>query len=101
MMAAGGAQLRKILGDDRIVVWKFHVDWKDPARTKVIGPEKIAVAPYRYLCGGQLTSCVTQPGTERRLDAQATRSCSGSSTGTRVVMSRSSPSIRSTRRPAV
>src|SRR5712691_2683974 len=70
MMAAGGAQLRKILGDDGIVVWKFHVDWKDPARTKVIGPEKIAVAPYRYLCGGQLTSCVTQPGTERRLDAQ-------------------------------
>ena len=70
MMAAGGAQLRKILGDDGIAVWKFHVDWKDPARTKVTGPEKIAVAPYRYLCGGQLTNCVTQPGTDRRLDAQ-------------------------------
>jgi hypothetical protein len=28
------------------------------------------VAPYRYLCGGQLTSCVPQPGTDRRLDAQ-------------------------------
>jgi hypothetical protein len=34
------------------------------------GPEKIAVAPYRYLCDGQLTSCVPQPGTDRRLDAQ-------------------------------
>jgi hypothetical protein len=31
---------------------------------------KIPVAPYRYLCGGQLTNCVPQPGTDRRLDAQ-------------------------------
>jgi hypothetical protein len=28
------------------------------------------VAPYQYLCGGQLTNCVPQPGTDRRLDAQ-------------------------------
>jgi hypothetical protein len=28
------------------------------------------VAPYHYLCDGQLTSCVSQPGTDRRLDAQ-------------------------------
>jgi hypothetical protein len=28
------------------------------------------VAPYRYLCDGQLTHCVPQPGTESRLDAQ-------------------------------
>jgi hypothetical protein len=26
--------------------------------------------PYKYLCGGQLTNCVPQPGTDRRLDAQ-------------------------------
>src|SRR5262249_5504553 len=26
--------------------------------------------PYHYLCDGQLTSCVPQPGTDRRLDAQ-------------------------------
>jgi hypothetical protein len=36
----------------------------------VTGPEKIAVAPYHYLCGGQLTNCVPQPGNERKLDAQ-------------------------------
>ena len=70
IMAAGGTQLKNILEDDRIFVWKFHVDWQDPAKTKVTGPEKIAVAPYRYLCGGQLTNCVPQPGTDRRLDAQ-------------------------------
>src|SRR4029077_19649758 len=33
-------------------------------------PSKITVAPYQYLCGGQLTNCVSQPGSDRRLDAQ-------------------------------
>ena len=70
MIAAGGTQLKKVLEDDAIVAWKFHVDWKNPANTKVIGPEKIAVAPYHYLCDGQLTNCVPQPGSDRRLDAQ-------------------------------
>jgi hypothetical protein len=70
MMAAGGTQLKKIFEDDGIFVWKFQVDWKNPANTRVTGPEKIAVAPYHYLCGGQLTNCVPQPGTDRRLDAQ-------------------------------
>jgi hypothetical protein len=70
MMAAGGTQLRKVMEDNGIYVWKFHVDWKDPSRTKVEGPTKITVAPYHYLCDGQLSSCVSQPGTDRRLDAQ-------------------------------
>ena len=70
MMAAGGTQLQKILADDQILVWKFHVDWANPADTKVIGPERIKVAPYHYLCGGQLTNCVPQPDVPTRLDAQ-------------------------------
>ena len=70
MMAAGGAQLKGILEDDKIFYWKFHVDWKNAANTKLLGPFPIAVAPYQYLCGGQLTDCVTQPGIDRRLDAQ-------------------------------
>ncbi len=70
MMAAGGTQLKKVLEDDGIFVWEFHVDWKNPQNTKISGPEKIAVAPYHYLCDGQLTNCVPQPGTDRRLDAQ-------------------------------
>jgi len=70
MVAAGGTQLKKVLEDDGIYVWTFHVDWKNPAKTKVAGPTKVAVAPYHYLCDGQLTNCVTQPGAERRLDAQ-------------------------------
>ncbi|HEX7051779.1 MAG TPA: hypothetical protein VF188_16355 [Longimicrobiales bacterium] len=70
MMATGGAQLREDFDDDGIYVWQFHVDWEDPANTAVTGPEKIPVAPYHYLCNGQLTNCVPQPGTDRRLDAQ-------------------------------
>ncbi len=70
MLASGGTQLRGDLDDDGIFVWQFHVDWKDPSKTRVTGPAKIPVAPYHYLCGGQLTNCVPQPGTDRRLDAQ-------------------------------
>ncbi len=70
VLAAGGTQLKKILGDDAIFAWNFHVDWDDTSKTSLSGPLRIPVAPYRYLCGGQLTNCVPQPGTERRLDAQ-------------------------------
>ncbi len=70
MMAAGGTQLKRILQDDSVYAWSFHVDWQNPANTKLTGPAKIAVAPYQYLCGGQLTNCVPQPGSDRRLDAQ-------------------------------
>jgi len=70
MIAAGGTQLKKVMEDSTLYVWSFHVDWKDPSRTKVAGPTKIAVAPYHYLCDGQLSNCVPQPGVDRRLDAQ-------------------------------
>jgi len=70
IMATGGTQLQNVLEDDVVYAWKFFVDWKEPARTRLAGPARIAVAPYRYLCGGQLTHCVPQPGTDRRLDAQ-------------------------------
>ena len=70
MFAAGGAQLEKRLEDNRILAWTFKVDWDDPSKTRIDGPMTIAVAPYRYLCDGQLTNCVPQPGTDRRLDAQ-------------------------------
>jgi hypothetical protein len=70
VMAAGGTQLKQIFDDDRIYYWKFHVDWQNPANTKLDGPTKIPVAPYHFLCNGQLTSCVPQPDTERRIDVQ-------------------------------
>ena len=70
VMAAGGTQLHKIFEDDGIYVWRFQVNWKNPAQTRLTGPEKISVAPYHFLCDGQLSKCVPQPGTDVRLDAQ-------------------------------
>jgi hypothetical protein len=70
MIAAGGTQLDKIVDADYMDTWSFHVDWEDPANTKITGPDKIKVAPYHYLCDGQLTSCVSQPGTDQSLDSQ-------------------------------
>jgi hypothetical protein len=70
MMSTGGTQLIKIFEDDGIYFYKVHVDWSDPSKTSISSPQKIAVAPYHYLCDGQLSSCVSQPGTERRLDSQ-------------------------------
>jgi hypothetical protein len=70
MMAAGGMQLRKQFESATIDSWQFHVDWKEPSRTTITGPRAIAVAPYHYLCDGQLSHCVPQPGTDTRLDAQ-------------------------------
>jgi hypothetical protein len=70
MVAAGGRQLDKIFEDSVINVWQFHVDWKDSSKTTVTGPQPIAVAPYHFLCDGQLSNCVPQPGSERRLDSQ-------------------------------
>jgi hypothetical protein len=70
MMSTGGTQLMKVFEDDGIYFYKVHVDWEDPAKTTVSRPQKIGVAPYHYLCDGQLSSCVPQPGTARRLDSQ-------------------------------
>jgi hypothetical protein len=70
MMATGGSQLNGVTNDDGIYVWLFAVDWDDATNTVVSGPDKIEVLPYDYLCGGQLTECVPQPGSEQRLDSQ-------------------------------
>lgn len=70
MMSTGGTQLMKIFEDDGIYFYKVHVDWNDPSQTSVSKPRKISVAPYHYLCDGQLSSCVPQPGTGWGLDSQ-------------------------------
>lgn len=70
MLATGGTQLKSDLDDDGIYVWNFAVNWADASKTVLTPVQKVAVAPYTYLCGGQLTNCVPQPGVERRLDAQ-------------------------------
>src|SRR5947207_3694307 len=73
MMATGGTQLKNIFNDDGIYFLQVHVDVKDSANIKATSPTKIPVAPYHYLCNGQLTSCVPQPDTERRLNGDGAR----------------------------
>lgn len=70
IMATGGTQLDSVFSDDAVLAWRFRVDWEDPANSVLMGPERIPVAPYAYLCDGQLTRCVPQPGTDQRLDSQ-------------------------------
>jgi hypothetical protein len=70
LIAAGGEQLSNKFEDDGLYAWQMKVNWDDASKTSVTGPQKINVAPYHYLCNGQLTSCVPQPGTDHRLDAQ-------------------------------
>ncbi|MFC1659870.1 hypothetical protein ACFL3S_00210 [Gemmatimonadota bacterium] len=70
MMATGGTQLDSVFHDDAVYAWWFTVDWENPENTRLSGPERVPVAPYDYLCDGQLTECVPQPGTDQRLDSQ-------------------------------
>jgi hypothetical protein len=70
MMSTGGTQLLKKFEDDGLYFYKVHVDWTDASKTTISAPQKVAVAPYHYLCDGQLSNCVPQPGTTRRLDSQ-------------------------------
>lgn len=70
VMAGGGTQLHKEFEDDALYEWRDYIDWKHPEKSHLDGPAKIQVAPYHYLCDGQLSKCVPQPGTATRLDAQ-------------------------------
>ncbi len=68
VMATGGTQLEEDFADDGIYAWQFAVDWENPEDTRLSGPEKIAVAPYEYLCDGQLTNCRPAAGFTGRQD---------------------------------
>jgi hypothetical protein len=70
MLSTGGTQLLKRFEDDGIYFYQVKVNWADASKTTVSAPKKIAVAPYHYLCDGQLSNCVSQPGSTRRLDSQ-------------------------------
>jgi hypothetical protein len=58
-------------GSNRLNLWKFHVDWNNPANTTFTGPANIAVASFTPACGGG--TCIPQPGTTQQLDSLADR----------------------------
>ncbi|OLE20748.1 MAG: hypothetical protein AUG49_23995 [Catenulispora sp. 13_1_20CM_3_70_7] len=55
-----------------LAVWRFHVDWANPANSAFTGPAPLTVAPYTTACGG-IGPCVPQAATSERLDALSDR----------------------------
>ena len=57
-------------GTDWIELYQLSVDWSDPSRSLLGGPQRIAVADFSsYFCGYEHTFCLPQPATTNRLDA--------------------------------
>lgn len=54
-----------------LLLWKFHVDWSNPANTKLTGPLQLGVAAFNQACGGG--TCIAQPGTTAKLDSLGDR----------------------------
>jgi len=52
-------------------LWKFHVDWANPANTSLSTPVNIPVAAFTAACSGG--ACVPQSGTTQMLDSLADR----------------------------
>ena len=52
-------------------LWKFHVDWANPANTTLSAPVNIPVAAFAPACNGG--GCVPQSGTPEMLDSLADR----------------------------
>jgi hypothetical protein len=53
-------------------LWKFHVDWANPANSTLTGPKTITVAAFTPACSTS-GSCIPQAGTSTRLDALGDR----------------------------
>lgn len=58
-------------GTNSLNLWKFHVDFANPANTTLTGPTNIPVAAFTAACGGG--TCIPQPGTSQKLDSLADR----------------------------
>ena len=58
-------------GTNKLNLWKFHVDWANPANTTFTGPTAITVASFSTACGGG--ACVVQPSTNQKLDSLGDR----------------------------
>jgi hypothetical protein len=41
IMAAGGRQLEGMPQDDAVFAWNFAVNWKDPGKTRITGPQNV------------------------------------------------------------
>lgn len=68
---AGSPNYMVNFGSNSLNLWKFHVDWANPANTTFTGPTNIPVAAFTRACGGG--TCIPQPSTTQQLDSLADR----------------------------
>jgi uncharacterized repeat protein (TIGR01451 family) len=70
---AGSPNFLMNFGANSLNLFRFHVDFANPANSTFTGPIVIPVAPFTPLCNGS-SSCVPQPpGDSTRLDSLADR----------------------------
>src|SRR5712675_417895 len=68
---AGSPNYMAYFGTNNLNLFKFHVDFSNPANSTFTGPTVINVAAFSPLCSGG--TCVPQPGTTNTLDSLADR----------------------------
>src|SRR3982075_1921598 len=68
---AGSPNYMMYFGTNNLNLYKFHVDFANPANSTFTGPTVINVAAFSPLCAGG--TCVPQPSTTQQLDSLADR----------------------------
>jgi hypothetical protein len=68
---AGAPNALVNFGNNSVNVWNFHVDFANPANTKLNGPVNVPVASFSPACSGG--ACISQPNTRQKLDSLGDR----------------------------
>ena len=68
---AGSPNYMMYFGTNNLNLFKFHVDFTNPANSTFTGPTVINVAAFSPVCGGG--TCIPQPGTSNTVDSLADR----------------------------
>jgi hypothetical protein len=71
---AGSPNYLMNLGGDQLNVWKFKLDWSNPAASTFSGPSAIKTAPFVEACKSTKSgACIVQPKTTVVLDSLGDR----------------------------
>ena len=69
---AGAPNYIMNFGTNSLNLWRFHVDWANPANSSFTGPVSVqGVAAFSPACNGG--TCIPQPGTSQQLDSLGDR----------------------------
>ena len=72
---AGAPNYLLNIGSNQLNLWKFHVDWTNPASSTLTGPVAIKTSPFEIACRNAPIpgQCVKQPKTSETLDTLSDR----------------------------